>query len=282
MNTYTKLSSGITKSSVWSEPYHVRVVWISFLAEKDMNGFVAASKSGMIRICNVTPEEFEDAVTVLESPDPDSRTPDNDGRRLQKVDGGWIVLNHFLYRDMLSGSPEAIKKRKQRERKRKQGTLGDMSPTCPGHEGTNRGHEGTSVSVSVYDNSNSNLSSINNSSEQSSEQSSKQSSDSLDEQIENIYQAYPRKKGRGQALRAIKTALKEIKFETLLKHVQDYAEQCKGQNPEYIPYPATWFNGKRWLDEKDSLPIPSLSKFRELQQQKEHPQTVTDVPVWKV
>lgn len=115
MNTYSKLSSGITKSSVWSEPYHVRVVWISFLAEKDMNGFVAASKSGMIRICNVTPEEFEDAVTVLESPDPDSRTPDNNGRRLQKVDGGWIVLNHFLYRDMLSGSPEAIKKRNQSE-----------------------------------------------------------------------------------------------------------------------------------------------------------------------
>lgn len=114
------------------------------------------------------------------------------------------------------------------------------------------------------------------------EKVSKQSSDILDAQVEAIYQTYPRKKGRGQALRAIKTALKEIDFEILLKHVQDYAVQCKGQNPEFIPYPATWFNGKRWLDEKDSLPMPALSKFRELQKQKEHPQTVTDIPVWKV
>lgn len=122
MQTYSKLSSGITKSSVWGTPLHVRVVWISFLAEKDQNGFVGASRSGMQRISNVTPEQFEEAVKVLESPDPDSRTPDYEGRRLEKVDGGWFVLNHLLYRDQLSCSAEAARKREQR----KNGTSQDI------------------------------------------------------------------------------------------------------------------------------------------------------------
>ena len=108
--SFAKLDSGITKSSIWSEPLHVRVVWIAFLAEKDENGFVAASRSGMIRVCNVTPEEFDSAASVLEAPDPESRTPDYDGRRIAKIEGGWIVLNHEKYR-----LPEKEKNDKRKE-----------------------------------------------------------------------------------------------------------------------------------------------------------------------
>ncbi len=95
--TFAKLDQGITKSSIWGLPYYVRVVWISFLAEKDETGFVAGSRSGMIRVCNVSPEEFDEAIRILSSPDPDSRTPDFEGRRIDIVEGGWIVLNHEKY-----------------------------------------------------------------------------------------------------------------------------------------------------------------------------------------
>lgn len=108
--TFAKLDNGITKSSIWSEPYHVRVVWISFLAEKDETGFVAGSRSGMIRVCNVSPEEFDEAIRILSNPDPDSRTPDFEGRRIDIVEGGWIVLNHEKYR-----LPESVKKEKHRQ-----------------------------------------------------------------------------------------------------------------------------------------------------------------------
>jgi hypothetical protein len=107
--TFAKLDNGITKSSIWSEPYHVRVVWISFLAEKDETGFVAGSRSGMIRVCNVSPEEFDEAIRILSSPDPDSRTPDFEGRRIDIVEGGWIVLNHEKYT-----LPENIRKENHR------------------------------------------------------------------------------------------------------------------------------------------------------------------------
>lgn len=108
--SFSKLDSGITKSSLWSEPLHVRVVFVSFLAEKDENGFVSAAYSSMQRICNVNKDQFDEAIRILESPDPESRTEDFEGRRLQKIEGGWIVLNHEKYR-----LPEQIKNQQRNE-----------------------------------------------------------------------------------------------------------------------------------------------------------------------
>jgi hypothetical protein len=144
---FTKLDSGITKSSLWSEPLHVRVVFVSFLAEKDENGFVSASYSSMQRICNVNKEQFDEAIRILESPDPESRTEDFEGRRLQKIEGGWIVLNHEKYR-----LPEQIKneqrkeymKNYMRERRKCEGVNINKKLT-----GVNSGLTSVSVSASV-------------------------------------------------------------------------------------------------------------------------------------
>lgn len=108
---FAKLSSRITKSSLWSEECYVRVVFLSFLAEKDENGFVESDYYAMQRTCNVTIEEFDKAVKILESKDDRSRTPDNDGKRIKRVQGGWIVLNHEMYK-----LPEDVKREQTRLR----------------------------------------------------------------------------------------------------------------------------------------------------------------------
>lgn len=95
---FAKLDSAITESSLWSEDLHVRIVFLSFLARKDETGFVSGARSGLIRVCNVTAEQFDDAVLKLSSPDPESKTPDFEGRRISKIDGGYVVLNSDKYR----------------------------------------------------------------------------------------------------------------------------------------------------------------------------------------
>ena len=71
-----------------------------------------------------------------------------------------------------------------------------------------------------------------------------------EKQISDIYAAYPKKVGKGQALKAIGTALNKCSFETLLEHVKKYALSVVGKDPQFIPYPATWFNGLRWEDQE--------------------------------
>jgi hypothetical protein len=139
---FSKLDSGITLSSVWAEPYHVRIVWITFLALKNKDGYVRASFSGIQRAANVTVDECIEAIRVLESPDPDSRTPDYEGRRIEKIEGGWIVLNHEKYRVRSDIQKEQTKERVRRFRE-KQKLNSDSVTHC------NVTQELPSVSVSV-------------------------------------------------------------------------------------------------------------------------------------
>lgn len=114
---FTKLDSGIINSSVWSEPLATRVLWVTMLAMSDHKGFVASSRSGLIRASNITAEQFDEAIHCLESPDEDSRTPDNDGVRTKKVDGGWEILNYMKYREYTySNNPAAVRKREYRKK----------------------------------------------------------------------------------------------------------------------------------------------------------------------
>ena len=68
-------------------------------------------------------------------------------------------------------------------------------------------------------------------------------------EIETIYQAYPRKIAKIDGLKAIERALRKIDAPSLLASTQSYARSCTGKDPQYIPHPATWFNAGRWEDE---------------------------------
>ncbi len=102
MNGYCKLSASILGSTIWQEPSPTRIVWITMLALKDYRGIVEASIPGLADFAHVTLLECEAALKTLSEPDVYSRTKDNEGRRIAVIDGGWRVLNHAKYRDLLS------------------------------------------------------------------------------------------------------------------------------------------------------------------------------------
>jgi hypothetical protein len=82
-----------------------------------------ASVVNLARRAIVTTEEARQAVSILEAPDPDSSDPDNEGRRLERVPGGWIVLNATKYKQIVSGSESRrlARERAQRYRDKKAG-----------------------------------------------------------------------------------------------------------------------------------------------------------------
>lgn len=94
---YNKLFSTIVTSSIWCAPEATFKIWVGFLAMKDSTGFVSGSIPGMANLCGMSIEKFEEALNVLLEPDPFSRTPDDEGRRLRAVEGGWMVINSDKY-----------------------------------------------------------------------------------------------------------------------------------------------------------------------------------------
>jgi hypothetical protein len=100
------------------------------------------------------------------------------------------------------------------------------------------------------------------------------------DQIEQIYQIYPRRVGKGTATTAIRNAVRKVMagdpdhpalpldeaLDYLAQRVGLYKQSIQGDDPKYTPHPASWFNGERfWDDEwdwgnkqnrKSSAPVP--------------------------
>lgn len=111
---YNKLFSSILDSSIWLEDSETVRVWITLLASMDEDGFCkfGSVKNLAIR-ANVPLAGTMKAVDILESPDEISPGQDFDGRRIERVVGGWMVLNAKKYRDMVT---RRLAKEQSRER----------------------------------------------------------------------------------------------------------------------------------------------------------------------
>jgi hypothetical protein len=98
MAGWAKLFSSIVTSTIWTEDNVTLRVWIALLATADAEGVVEGSVPGFANLARVSVEELEAAIEKLSSPDPHSRTPDKEGRRIEAIEGGWLVLNYGKYR----------------------------------------------------------------------------------------------------------------------------------------------------------------------------------------
>lgn len=127
---FTKLFSSLLDSTLWVEqPAHVKLVWIAMMAMADRDGFVAASIPGLARRAVVTTKEAEEALQVFLSPDPYSRTPDHEGRRIRAVMGGWELLNHAKYRRQ--ASEEVHRERSAESMRRLRAVRSSDAPLIP-------------------------------------------------------------------------------------------------------------------------------------------------------
>lgn len=105
-------------SSVWQEKHETVRVWLTMLLMKDQDGVVNASVPGLASHARVTLDECQQALLLLSNPDQFSRTPDMEGRRIVAVEGGWRVVNHVKYRELLSAADRRVYKRKHEQERR--------------------------------------------------------------------------------------------------------------------------------------------------------------------
>lgn len=111
---FVKLDCGILDSSLWVEDPEIRITFITMLAMCDPTGLCAATAPGIARRANLPLDVVRNALDRLESPDPDSRTPESEGRRIQRCEDGYRVLNFLKYRE--KDHTAAARMRRHRER----------------------------------------------------------------------------------------------------------------------------------------------------------------------
>lgn len=121
MTGFTLLWSKMLNSSIWQESPQTRCVWLTLLMLKDKDGVVrGGSVSALARIAHVDPEECQVALDKFLAPDGESSTLDEGGRRLRKIEGGWLLINHEQYRYSTESKREFWRQQKSEQRRREE------------------------------------------------------------------------------------------------------------------------------------------------------------------
>lgn len=122
--SYTKLFHRILASSIWDEDDKTRLVWITMLASTDEHGCVVATMSKLARDARVEIDACQRAIEKFLSPDEASLTSSNNGRRIEPIEGGWRLLNHEKFRNMMTEeSKREYFRNKRREYREKEKAL---------------------------------------------------------------------------------------------------------------------------------------------------------------
>jgi hypothetical protein len=241
MTGYTKLFSSIIASTIWREKDHTRIVWITLLAMAGKDGVVEASLPGLADLSRVSVPRCREAIHALESPDQDSRSDEFEGRRIKRVEGGWLILNHAKYRNKLSAEERrAYKTAKQREyRKRPVDSSVDTNSTS----GQSR-----------------HIAEAEAEAEAEADQSQKHTPVRELAGFAFFWEAYPKKIGQPAAQKAwLRAVQADDRWPEVLEGLERWKNSAQWSEARFIPYPEKFLLEKRWCD----IPLKETANGRE-------------------
>lgn len=233
---YTPAFSDIYMGTLYGR-WPAAAVWASLLPLLDRNGVIDMSMQAIAGMTGWPLDLLEQGIQQLMEPDPKSRTPDHEGRRLVALDPnrpwGWRAVNHGKYRERArkqnydekrTESGEDAKRKRDERASRDVPTRPDASRRVPLSD-TNTNTDKTPLPPEGG--------------------------------FADFWRAYPRKIRKAAAMRAWLRKGLSAKSGEILSHLEERVRsdaQWLAEGGKYVPYPATWLNGDGWLDEYQRVP----------------------------
>lgn len=130
---YNKLFTKILDSSIWLAPDPQRLVWITLIAAMNKHGEAEfACAENLAARARVTLEETREAIRAFESPDPYGLEQEYEGRRIERIEGGWLILNAEKYAKLVTSAVAAEQSRLRMQKKRERDKmLRNVTPLRP-------------------------------------------------------------------------------------------------------------------------------------------------------
>lgn len=269
--TFTKLFGSILASTVWQEPDATRLTWITMLAMADKEGLVSASVPGLAHMARVSVPQCEEALRTFLAPDPYSRTPDHDGRRIEADAGGWRLLNHAMYRAIRDSEDRREYQRQwDRDNRKRNPTKSDSGlsdsdesdPARPNPTHTEADTEADTTRARA----------------KATVQQAAQAGIVLDQlpavlgkpkaiarlprtadRFPEFWSVYPEKKGRAAAEKKWRARGLDQIADRIIDHVRKMIATDIDWKRGYVPHGSTYINGDRWEDVPKTNGPPAAS-----------------------
>lgn len=239
---YCKLFASLYQGTLRGKADEI-LVFTNLLAHCGVNGTVDKHFRAISEETGLPIERVKAAIEVLESPDPESRSPEENGARIVRLDEhrvwGWRIVNYGKYRAIRSEEDRAeqnrIAQQKWRERNKSKPPSAESKQDKPKERNQGEAKEEAEATPSP--------------------KSLPAKGVTYPADFLEFWNAYPKKKSKGDACRAYQKLRGNPPNSILIAAVQCQHQNCqqwKKDGGQFIPYPATWLNDRCWEDE---LPI---------------------------
>lgn len=201
----------------------------------DADGVVDMTPHAISGRTGIPLDVIEEGIEFLEAPDAYSRTPDEDGRRIIRLDDhrpwGWQIVNHKKYKALQDAddvrAQNRERKRRQRDKLRQDRDGHEESRAVTECHAPSR-HTDTDTDIPPLP------------------------PQGGDQGFEDFWTAYPRRTAKQAARKAWQKLKPGPELRAAIHAGLDRyrrTEQWQQDGGRYVPHAATWLNGRRWDDE---------------------------------
>ena len=221
MNMYAKVFTSLFDGSMRGQS-DVILVFINLLCHSDQDGTVDRHYRAICDETGLSKERVLAALKVLESPDDESRTPTNEGRRIVRIEDhrnwGWTITNYKHYRDLCTAKDRRDYQKDYMAERRRKGSVNSCKQSSK-----NVKTESTYTSTFI-----------------------------------EFWEAYPKSVGKAAAFKSWKKLSPPLdKCLSTLEWQKKHSDWTK-EGGKFIPHPATWLNRGSWDDEQTTTVKPRL------------------------
>ena len=226
-----------------------------FVVPAGWYGLIPASGIGIIRRSLLSEKQGYEALEALGRADQESRSDNFEGRRLVRIDGGYIVLNFMKYRERDYTSAE----RSKRYRERQAGSL--PNPVTESHRSVTASHRDITQAEAEAEAEAERTKTTDPDGSSAGSKTTKtknRGGHGAAEDVEKVRLAYPLKKAPGVERKAIEKAMTRLAARGesdpagfLIARIAAWkaARDRDGAAGRFVPdcpYAATWFNQERY------------------------------------
>lgn len=199
------------------------LVFTNLLAHADVHGTVDIHPNAISDEVGLSVEEVKAALIELEDIDPESRSPENEGRRIVRLDGhrswGWKIENYVKYRSIKNEDDRREQNREAQARWRNK----SKQPSAD-------------------------ISSVSLGKPMQKKKEKKSNTQETPDGFSFFWENYPKKVAKPAAEKAFRAAKINGQLPKVIEDIERRKPDWAKDNGQYIPYPATYLNKRRWED----------------------------------
>lgn len=218
------------------EDWRALVTFQQMIVLCDADGVIDMTPSAISRRTGIPVEHIKAGVEILENKDPYSRTPDEEGRRIVRIDDhrpwGWYLVNHEKYKNLQDSDTVRAQNRERKRKQRERQKEGQMSRSVTDGHASSR-HTDTDTNTDT-------------------DTKPKHLVASRPSEFEKFWSSYPKKRKKKTAKEIWKRKKLDSLCQTLIDDVANRVANDKRWKDGFVPDPTTYLNGERWDDDIDA------------------------------